>query len=493
MHRARFFLVVAVVFAATVFSCFASSLPTASPDIVPRENWTYDAMIHLAARDLVPGATANTFEGQWLYSREEMADFIARSIDSASDTTPSEGKSLLGKLATEFRPELILLHRESVLEKAEPWLSIKTVVPAGFLDARIVDRSGDTELSPFYRATGLASIGKYTTAGVTLDNERWRFDGHEFSVLDKYFVAHKTRNWEWEIGRDSLWWGPEYNGGLILSDNSPGFLMAKIGKDFSLGPMIGHIKVTQFVSSWEDQNARYFLYGRRFEKRFSGKFYMAFSETAKTTDIHPNPLIAVLPSFYLYQHIFEKDIDTKFNDFMSMDAWYRFSPGFEGYADWLIDDMQAPWGFYSGPSWHRPRKTGWLLGGHWPNLTGDGKTSLRAEGILIDSGTYEAWREQFPGLSYTHDGQLIGSPVGPNSEAIFIRANRQLAPHWNASVEFLKRKPRTSTGADPFDTSRLGLYLSRELTPRFTTWLRYDRLRTTAKEDRLQLSGSWAL
>jgi hypothetical protein len=489
----EFRVLILLVIALIVFfacACLSSPLPTASTDHVPTENWTYDAFMHLAARGLVPDVPAQRFMGDWLYSREQMASFVVIAADSLSPEVNEEDHTLLYRLAIEFLPELKVMGASSVLKKIGSPNTRSGFVPAVSVEPRLVFSSDDNELTGIYNLTGLGLGGKYVTAGLTLSNRRSKFGSSEFSTLEKYFIHGKTPNWEWEIGTDFLWWGPGYSGSMILDDNSPAFPFILLGKDFYFGRHIGYLKVTQFASRFHDHGKPFWLLGRRWEKRFSKRFHVGISETAKTSKT-PNPLAFVLPSFYLYQHIFIDDVDMEWNSFLSFDALYRFSNSFESYFDFLIDDMTAPSFLRDEPAWDIPRKFGLLLGVHWSDLLGDGTTGAWAEYIFTDNGTYGATRTDFPDLAYTHNGLIIGHPVGPNSQALFLRFDRRLWEGWAAAAEYLGRIPKDDNGVNPFNTHQISLLLVRDLTPRSSITLRYDSLKQPESENRFQLGVTY--
>jgi hypothetical protein len=481
--------VAALVLLAITLACRAQ--PTASTDRLPSEDWTYDALRHFAARGLVPGMSAQRFDGDWLYTREEMAAFV-RQVAVSPDVAEGD-RPILAKLAAEFLPELTLAGADSVLAEIERSGTARTLLGTGAFEPRVAISRGDTDLIGIYDVTALGVLGRDVMAVGTLSDRRREFDGDAFSRLEKLFISGKTPSWEWGLGKDWLWWGPGYSGSMILSDNSPAFPMLKMGKDFYFGRHIGRVKVTQFLGRFEDDGQTFYLAGRRWEKRFSTRLHVGISETAKTSK-RPNPLILILPSIYLYQHIYIEDVDKEFNVLVGMDATYRFSPRFESYFDLVVDDMKAPKFLREGPAWNIPRKLGLLVGGNWPDVLGDGTTGLRAEYIFTDPGTYGATRPDFPQLAYTHDGFVIGHPVGPNSEAIFLRLDRKLGPAWTAAADYLGRKPHKLDGPNPESTHRISLLLAHELysCSRLSLTLRYDSLKLPAKENRVQVGVSYA-
>lgn len=464
--------------------------PTASTDRVPAGDWTYDALMHLAAEGLVP-VPAQRFMGDWLYTRKEMSNFVFAAVQRLDESASEGERAILARLVAEFSPELQYFGASFVMDQLDPFVERNAVIPTAAFQPRIVQSDGETHLIGIYDATGFVTRGKYLTIGATLSNVRRQFGSDEFSRLDKYFIRGKTPNWEWEIGQNWMWWGPGYSGSMILSDNSPAFPMVKLGKDFNFGRKIGNIKITQFVSRFEDDGQTFYLLGRRWEKRFSRYFHAGISETAKTSKT-PNPLAFILPSYYLYQLIYLDDVDKEFNVLVAIDATYKFSPRFEGYIDYLIDDRTAPQFLLDEPAWNIPRKTGYLIGAYSPDLLGDGTTGLRLEYIMTEPGTYGATRPDFPGLAYTHDGFIIGHPVGQNSEAFFVRLDRKFGREWTAFVELLDRKPRNPEGVNPDDTRRFSIFVARDVAPRASLILRYDSLRLPEKEDRLQFGASYA-
>lgn len=482
-----------LLFFAAVLACYASPIPTASTDQVPTGNWTYDAFIHLAAKGFVPGMSAQRFEGDWRYTREDMARFVLSTASSSiACGLDDSDRALLSRLAAEYGPEIRVIAGDAAFESLNPYAKADKTAAAGYFDGRYERQSGENHLIGVYDAAGFGLPGKYVTVAVTTTDRRRKFEGDAFPVLDTYFVRGKTPNWEWEIGRDYMWWGPGYSGSMILSDNSPSFPLLKLAKDFYFGPHIGNVKITQFVSAFDDNGKAAYLVGRRWEKRFSPSFHMGVNETAKTTKA-PNPTIFILPALYLYEHIYLNDIDAEWNSLISIDATYETPKGLQGYADFLIDDMKAPAGLRTGPAWDLPRKVGLLVGAYHPNIIGDGKTGFRAEYIFTDAGTYGATRPDFPQLAYTHDNFIIGHPVGGNSSAVFLRLDSRFAPKWAGIVQYLGRVPKESNGPNPNNEHQFGVLLSYDIAPDFSLTARYDSITFPQQGgNRLQFGASYA-
>jgi len=451
----------------------AASRTIASTDLVPLGDWTYDAMVSLAADGLVPGAPARIFEGDRLFSRIEVARAVASIIES------SEGKelgfketALIEHLVSGLKPELMQVAPQAVQKWSErtTGISLPTGGEAFLLGyARGIaaedtgDDGDDGRLTVPYRISGFLNLSSRVFGIATLADKEEKFfrEPRRGPDLDKAFIRGFDRNFVWSVGREYLNWGPAYTGSLILSENSPAFLQICGSKDINFGRLFGKVKVTQFASTFEDNDQTLYLFGRRYEKRLSSRWHAGISETAKTS-ITPNPLILVMP-FYLYQHVFN-EVDEEFNTLYAADLSYRTGSGFQIYGELVIDDITAPRIF--GERRTRPRKTGYTFGFYAPKVFGDERLStFRAEYIFVDRLTYEATRPAFPQLAYTHDGDIIGHPIGPNAKALYLRGERYLSDRFSVIAEYLNRS-QTDPGPPERDLRRiLSLMLAYDAAP----------------------------
>jgi len=424
----------------------ASNLCVPSADIVPRGSWVYDALISLASDDLLEGYPARLFQGERLLNRLEVAGILGQAIESdvIREANPSQ-IALFGRLVEEFEPELKSFHGSNLERWKSEATRVETNTPlvAGYgrLVIREDDGSNDSVTIP-YRVSVLGELSREAFGAMSLSRREERFFLRESNepAVSKILITGFGSNSVWEVGRDYHWFGPAYGGSLILSDNSGGFWGVGESREFNWGPFLGRVKVSQFATAFEDAGERLYLFARRYQRPITHGWFLGVSETAKTTKV-PNPLILVMP-YYLYQHIFN-EVDEEFNALYSADFLYNGRTGYEVYGELLIDDVTAPRLF--GGGFDRPRKTGWTLGLYLPKFVKHAEYStLRVEYTSIDRLTYSATRPLFSQLAYTHNGEIIGHPIGPNARSLYLRSEHSFGDKFSLITEYLDQREKES-------------------------------------------------
>ncbi len=410
-----------------------------SADHIPLGDWTYDAMTSLAAHGLVPGFSARVFLGDRLFDRMEMAEIVAAVVSNADANAPVNSRaSLITQLVREFTPDLHAMGSNS----AEEWLASDQSKPSllvtGYAKALAQDNNADTRLMIPHRISLYNPLSDRSFGMVTFADKGEQFfqQLRNSTVPDKLIIQGYSDDMVWSVGRQYLNWGPAYAGSLILSDNSIGFWQARAAKEIDLGKWFGRFKVTEFASMFDDDKQLYF-FGRRYEKPLAKRWHWGISETVLMNKA-PNPAILVLP-FYGYQAIFGGTgsvTDRSMNTVYATDLQYKAAGGQSYYGELLIDDITAP--DFLGAGFSRPRKTGYTLGLSLPRLTNSKlRSSLRAEYTHIDRRTYEATRPEFPELAYAHNNRIIGHPIGPNAEMIYLRGESYLNDKWSLTGELM--------------------------------------------------------
>ena len=467
----------------TGIQCLAGRRIVPSTDHLPLGDWTYDAMVSLASDGLVPGYAARLFEGDRLFNRMEMAQLVSLIIESSADTQLGSAQFvLIDHLVSEFNPELMYFHA-GVVEK---WKGRTTNIslpmsqeafPLGFVKGTATDDTdNNTELAVPYHLSGFAHLAGQAFAIATLSDREKKFFQQERrdDGLTKVFARVIDGGTVWSVGREFLEWGPVYGGSMIVSDNSSAFNQARVSKEVEFGPIFGRVKITQFATSFQDNGARTYVFGRRYEKPFHHNFHLGFGEIAKTTFL-PNPLFAIMP-FYLYQHLFSKQ-DAQINTLYSTDLTYVANNGMQAYGDLVIDDMTSI--KLLGKAGDRPRKIGFGGGIYFPKVFSDGRLStFRAEYVTVDRLTYGATRPEVPQLAYTHGGDVIGSPTGPNAKAIYLRGERYFSDKFSAIAEYFNQWQSTPEDPQRGHMRSVSLMAAYDLTPSTSVALRVAPFRT---------------
>lgn len=110
---------------------------------------------------------------------------------------------------------------------------------------------------------------------------------NRFTLLDTYALT-KIANWDLSFGKQSLWWGPNRGGSLLLSDNAEPICMFRVARDvpFTLPWMferLGPVKVEAFLGQLAGNQfpPRPFFHGERISLKPTENLELGFSRTAE--------------------------------------------------------------------------------------------------------------------------------------------------------------------------------------------------------------------
>jgi len=444
-------------------------------DIIPWERWEYMALSSLAVDGLLPGYAARDFQATRQFTRGQLADLTAKALLLyMSGLGTDRDQMLLRRLAQDFALE------PAVKEASDAAKEIK------------LDRT------PKAPAVGSAP-GLSVYGGVRL----WRFrsDEHEsitgrvggiYDLNDNAFLALSVNNLhrltsalpsafpavdvatlnfhglglDWEIGKTYWSSGPAYSGDGLLSDNSPGMLMAKARGAFNWGKL-GRFVGTEVYGGFQD-NLEHKYYGlRRMETRLTPKLELGLGESYIATHA-PNPASLVLP-YYAYQRLFvlHQNIGTHgdsttgnetFNYMAQVDLTAHLSRKAPTYFEYILDDISAPSSLGEG---NVPRKTGFVFGMHFPTLFGS-----RGEGRFE---IYNADRETYlgiqPQVGWSNHDLLIGNPFGPNTQAFFGRLDYRFTNRVKGSLQLRDAVQYHNGLPDMGDRFELALTTAYDITP----------------------------
>ncbi|MBD3346770.1 MAG: hypothetical protein GF401_17070 [Chitinivibrionales bacterium] len=127
------------------------------------------------------------------------------------------------------------------------------------------------------------------------------------------------------------------------------------------------------------------------------------------------------------------------NATMSFDLCLNYPRNFRWYGEFFIDDISAPWTLFSDD-----------FGNKW-GLTAGAQmfTVLFQKDITatVEYSRIEPWvYTHFYGGShrYTHFGQSLGSPLGPNSAALVVQIESEISPLNTVGIRFRNRRKNSS-------------------------------------------------
>jgi len=239
-----------------------------------------------------------------------------------------------------------------------------------------------------------------------------------------------------QVGRDSMRWGPSYQGSLILSDNPPAFDMIKYSGviDLSdLGEGLGSLNFTKFFSLLDPLKGedRYFS-GQRLEYKPFNALTVGLSETAiisyNSSLLFFNPL-PFIPPYYLTRWIADVlDQPSEINSYVSLDMELNFHPGIKLYGEYMADD------FILTPETNPyPSRTGFLAGAYFVDPLDTGNTDFRIEYTHINNYVYFPTH---PWQDYLYQGEYIGSPLGPDADQLYLELTHRLSDKFNLSLNY---------------------------------------------------------
>ncbi|NQT75137.1 MAG: hypothetical protein HQ566_01295, partial [Candidatus Omnitrophica bacterium] len=225
-----FFLIFAIVF-------FISSDVYAHPSVdVPSRHWSYDAIEKLAILDLAD----ITDIGVRPVSRIKMAHMIKSAVEKSGEYTldfewdeQEYLETLLYNLIDEFREELVTIGVDVVSIRDDgpkryilrsPELTVEKIYSKLDSDTRLFENKAGwklkdglnirAKLRTWAKAANFFAIS--LTPGVRYSREDTDVDLEEGGIR----FSHPSFNMELSAGRTSMWWGPGFNGALLLTDNA---------------------------------------------------------------------------------------------------------------------------------------------------------------------------------------------------------------------------------------------------------------------------------
>lgn len=447
---------------------------------VPLDSWIYPALERLTAMGYIN--TGIMAMRPW--TRTECARQISEAGDRVSDDeNNSEAMSLYEALTREFSNELEWLgggdnaefHVESAYTRSTEIVG-KPLTDAYHFGETIINDYGRPEQQGFNNVSGLSGWATDGPFAVYVRSEfqhspsapalpyaaRLAIQNADFNhsivpppfplapdtpvssinrghLLDAY-VAMNLSDWQLSYGKQSLWWGTDQGGAMMVSNNADPMTMFRVNRitPFKLpsflgvlGPMrteffIGQYSGYEFMFTPSGLQGQYgqslhpqpILHGERFSFKPSASFEFGLS---RTTDYGG-------PGYPLTWHTFLRSVFSTDQTIpgapnkpgsrrSGVDFSYRLKSGLTFYADGMTEhDTISP---IVGPD-----VAAWLGGIYLPRVPFIRKMDFRAEGVYTDppiggnvgSGFFyynPTWISGF-----TNKGQLMGDWVGREGQGV---------------------------------------------------------------------------
>jgi hypothetical protein len=286
---------------------------------------------------------------------------------------------------------------------------------------------------------------------------------NRFRLLDAY-VGLNLGNWQFSIGKNSLWWGPSEGGAMILTNNIPPlndmftvdrvspfrlpWLFRYLG-DIRFEGFIGHMTGLQFQTTFntgataitvlgqygKNLHPQPYLSGGKLSFKLTPNIEFGMSKTT----VYGGPGNPLTGKTFL-DSIFGVHVngDVLGDGRTTADFSYRV-PGFRDwitlYGDTFSEDEISPI-----PYLRKSASQGGLYFTRLPRLP---KLDLRLEGGYTNPVTFCGTCIYYNGQynsGYNNDGRLIGTWIGRAAQGELARANYWLSPRKKIGVELRHRK-----------------------------------------------------
>jgi Capsule assembly protein Wzi len=454
-------------------------------------NWTYDAIKKLVLAGLTDRVVLNTKP----MTRLEMARIVAQAI---AKITGDEGgqyadrqdlEDTLYRLLDEFQPELAGLGVEAALQQGQPpgFFQIK---PLDKLQARtayskenydLENNQGDSFESGFNGRLATFSrgqIGDFFSA--TLSPElRINEKGSVNARVLEGFAKFTQYNVEAGGGRESLWWGPGFNGSMLLSTNGRPFDLIKAGaaEQFTLPwifEYLGPMKLTYFLGQLggDGQFPHTKLTGLRLNLTPASFLELGFSRVVQFNG-EGRPALGFGDYLQILFGPGSDDLNSPLNNntLLSADFSLRL-PNVGRYLP-LFRDVEI----YGELGWDDtccngvliPLLPGGIIGLYSPNLFGSAQTELRIEyaatsKIQFNSAIYAD--------GYAFEGRPIAHFIGTRGYDFYVRIGRWFGPDVLVGIEFDRSKIGLVTAGGTNMPREKRYVAGLDVSYRYTKWLK---------------------
>ena len=398
---------------------------------VPLGHWSYDAVDKLANYGLIDSAMLATKP----LSRLEMARHVAEARDTLErrEDAPAVLTAIVERLAWEYRAELVQM---AVLDGSHSESTVKPLEDpyARFLYASkkpdLENRRGDVfQRGSNFRA-GFASRGVFWDTFAFYVHPEYAGSSrgdHEVDLIEGYGKIG-LGPFEFEAGRDSLWWGPGHHGSILMSNNARPFDMLKISNpEPILLPWIfrvlGPVKAEWFLARLEGD--RDFPHANLSGARLHIKPHPLVELGASRVVMfggHGQPGLDFLDYFKPLAALTEESANNQLAGFdgsvLIPLPKNRLLRSIKVYGDAAGEDEA---GFV-------PTKWGTLWGAQFNDVFKTGRTDLRVEYAddVVPGYPSVFYTHNLYTSGYTYQGRVIGHHMGPESRDLFFQLTHYL-------------------------------------------------------------------
>jgi hypothetical protein len=246
---------------------------------------------------------------------------------------------------------------------------------------------------------------------------------NQFTLLDTYALT-KISNWDLSFGKQSLWWGPNRGGSLLLSDNAEPICMFRVARDipFTLPGLLGRlgpVKAEAFFGQLAGNHfpPRPFFHGERLSVKPTENLEFGISRTAEFGGVGRPLTFGSLFNTYFSpkSSVWYPAWDNPGQRNGGFDIAYRWP----GLRNWLTvyatlmsrDDITPLFAFF-------PVRALMSTGFYVPHFPHVPRLDFRWEGVTTDprngankNGQFAYW-EIFYRDDYTNKNNLIGDWIG---------------------------------------------------------------------------------
>ena len=441
-----------------IFSTFFYSTISYASVNIPLDSPFYTDIQTLIAYGVIKSDLSSTKP----FTRSEAGRLLAEAIDNAEteDISP---------FASEILDRMVKIYKEDVGEATRPGSAPSTYLKpleefsitynrldgpfSIFNNEGIEYFDGNNAVIEFQSSARLWRVFSFFIQPMVIYNQNYGgIEGNnetEFR-LNKAYLKFTIDNFEIQVGRDSLWWGPGYHGALLLSNNARPFDMIKISNPrATLLPWVfrylGPFRYNVFFAILDEELASEHppnseLFGLRFDFKphpllelgtsylvqsdgdrpgiespnFSDYFYILFSEVSRGGDKRDSNKEIALDITLTIPNISET---------------VPVADSIELYAEWGGEDSDYP-----------PDRRAYLLGMVFNDTFMARGLRFRTEYARVSPRSNPvAWYKH--GIwSMKYYGRVFGHHAGTDSDDLFVELFHQIDPQFSYRLAFDKER-----------------------------------------------------